>query len=66
TYSGATSTVNTATISTAVGPEAGSIGTTSTNTSSGTMAVSITPQAAVQPLVQGGYADTLRIQITPQ
>ncbi|NOT71472.1 MAG: hypothetical protein HOP09_09390 [Hyphomicrobium sp.] len=66
TYSGATSTVNTATISTAVGPEAGSIGTTSTNTSSGTMAVSITPQATVQPLVQGDYADTLRIQITPQ
>jgi len=66
TFGGATSTVNTATVATAVAAEAGSIGTTSSATSSGTLGVTITPQAPGQPLVSGSYSDVLRIELTPQ
>jgi len=66
TFGGATSTVNTATVGTAVAAEAGSIGTTSAATSSGTLGVTITPQTPGQPLVSGSYSDVLRIQLTPQ
>ena len=44
TFSGATSTLNTATIATAVGAEAGTIAATSTTTPSGSLSVTITPQ----------------------
>ena len=65
-FSGAASTLNTATIPGATGSEAGTIGTTSSSTPTGTVSVTITPQTASQPLVQGSYADTLRITLTPQ
>lgn len=66
TYGGATSTLNTATVATATGAEAGTTGTTAGTTNSGTLSVTITPQAASQTLIGGGYADTLRITVTAQ
>jgi hypothetical protein len=66
TYSGATSTVNTATVATATGAEAGTVATTTSATPSGTLSVTITPQAAASKLIKGSYADTLRVTITPQ
>ena len=65
-YGGASSTLNTATIPTATGAEAGTVGTTSGATSSGSISVIITPQTCAQPLVKGSYSDTLRITLTPQ
>lgn len=66
TFSGATSTLNTATIPTANGVEIGTSATTASATPTGSLAVTVTPQAASQPLISGGYADTLRITITAQ
>lgn len=65
-YAGATSTLNTATIATATGAEAGTTGTTSSAISSGTLSVTITPAAPGQTLIQGNYSDTLRITLTAQ
>lgn len=66
TFGGASSTINTATVATATGAEAGDISATSTSTPSGTLAVTITPQSTVLPLAKGNYTDTLRVTITPQ
>jgi hypothetical protein len=66
TFGGATSNVNTSTIATATGAEAGTIATTASTTPSGTLAVTITPQTSVLGLVSGAYSDTLRITLTPQ
>lgn len=65
TFSGATSTLNTATIPTAAGAEAGTTANTASNTPTGTLSVTITPQAATATLIGGSYADTLRITLTP-
>jgi hypothetical protein len=66
TYSGASSTINTATIATATGVEAGTISATTSATPSGTLSVTITPQTPASKLVKGSYSDTLRVTITPQ
>ena len=66
TFSGAGATLNTATIATATGAEAGTAVSTSGVTPSGTLSVTITPQANAKPLITGTYTDTLRITITPQ
>jgi hypothetical protein len=66
TFSGATATLNTASLPTAVGPEAGTAVSTTGATPSGTMTVTITPQANAQPLLSGNYNDIMRITITPQ
>lgn len=65
TFSAASSTLNTATIPTATGAEAGTTGTTASATPTGSMTVSITPQAAASTLVGGTYTDTLRLTLTP-
>ena len=65
-YSGATSTLNTATVATAAGVELGTSATTTSATSSGTLSVTITPQTPTLKLIKGSYSDTLRITITPQ
>lgn len=65
-YGGASSTLNTATIPTATGAEAGTIGVTSSSTSSGSISVTITPLTPSQNLVPGSYSDTLRVTLTPQ
>ncbi len=66
TFSGAAATLNTATLPTAVGPESGVAVSTTGATPSGTMTVTITPQANVQRLLSGNYTDIMRIEITPQ
>lgn len=66
TFSGATSNLNTATNAAASGQEDGSVATTAGTTPSGSLAVTITPQPPALRLIQGGYADTLRITLTPQ
>lgn len=65
-FGGASSTVNTATVPGAAGPESGSIGTTGSATPTGTLQVTITPSAPALPLVQGSYADILRVTVTAQ
>ncbi len=65
TWNGSTATVNTATAPAAAGPEAGAAVAVPT-AGAGNLTVSITPQANAQPLVTGGYADTLRVTLTPQ
>jgi hypothetical protein len=66
TFSGASASLNTASIPTAVGPESGTAVSTTGSTPSGTLSVTITPQANTQRLVAGSYSDTLSITITPQ
>jgi hypothetical protein len=66
TFSGASPTLNTATIPTASGPEAGAAILTSGATPNGTLSVSITPQLNALPLISGAYSDTLTITLTPQ
>lgn len=65
-FSGATSTLNTATIPSASGLEQGTAVTTVSPTPTGNLSVTITPQNVSQPLMAGSYSDTLRITITPQ
>ncbi len=65
-YGGASSTLNTSTIPTATAAEPGTISATSGPTSSGSIAVTITPLTPAQNLVPGSYADTLRVTLTPQ
>lgn len=65
TFSGATSTINTATVSTAAAAEAGNTATTA-NAATGNLSVSITPATPSLPLAPGSYADTLRITLTAQ
>lgn len=65
TFSAASSTLNTATIPTATGSEDGTTGTTASTTPTGSMSVTITPQAAASTLVGGTYTDTLRLTLTP-
>jgi len=65
TFSGASSTVNTATVSSATGPEAGGVAATS-GAASGSLSISVTPQSPANPLIPGAYNDTLRVTITPQ
>lgn len=66
TFSGATATLNTATTATATGAEAGAAVSTTGATPSGTMSVTITPQANALPLLAGSYSDVMTITITPQ
>ena len=67
TFSGASATLNTATVAGATGTETGTASATSgSGTPSGSMLVRITPQANTQPLIAGSYSDTLRVTITPQ
>ena len=65
-FSGASASLDTATIATATGAEPGTAVSTTGATPSGTMSVTITPQANSTPLITGTYTDTLRITITPQ
>ncbi len=66
TFSGATATLNTATTATATGAEAGAAVSTTGATPSGTMSVTITPQANALRLLAGSYSDVMTITITPQ
>lgn len=66
TFSAVSSTINTATVPTAAGPEAGNVSTLIPGTPSGNLVVTITPQANVLRLLQGSYTDTLRVTLTPQ
>ena len=66
TFSGATATLNTSTTPTATGAESGTAVSTTGATPSGTMTVSITPQANALRLLSGSYSDILTITITPQ
>ena len=66
TFSGATASLDTATVPTAIGPEDGPAAATTGNTPTGSLGVSITPQLNAQPLAAGSYADTLTITLTPQ
>lgn len=65
-FSSATATLNTATTAGAAGPESGTAVSTSGTTPSGSLSLTITPQANSLPLISGSYSDTLRITITPQ
>ena len=65
-FASATATLNTATTAGAAGPESGTAVSTSGTTPSGTLSLTITPQASSLPLISGSYSDTLRITITPQ
>ena len=65
TWNSVTATVNTATVATAAGAEAGTAQAVAT-ANSGNLTVTITPTANAQPLVMGGYTDTLRVTLTPQ
>lgn len=65
-FSGATATLNTATVAGATGPESGTAVSTSGATPSGSLSLTITPAASSLPLIAGSYSDTLRISITPQ
>jgi len=66
TFSGASASLNTATNPLASGAESGTAVSTSGSTPSGTMSVSITPQANSASLVAGTYSDVLTISIIPQ
>jgi hypothetical protein len=65
TWHSVTATLNTSTVATAVGAESGTAQPVAT-AFSGSLAVTITPIANVLPLLQGAYADTLRVTLTPQ
>jgi hypothetical protein len=65
-FSGATASLDTASIPTASGPESGIAAPTAGDTPTGTLGVTITPEANAQPLVAGSYADTLMVTLTPQ
>ena len=65
-FSGANASLNTATNPAATGPESGTAIAASGGTPTGTLSVTITPQANSQPLITGSYSDTLTITITPQ
>ncbi|MEL7047725.1 MAG: hypothetical protein AAFO75_01985, partial [Pseudomonadota bacterium] len=66
TFSGASATLNTATVPGATGAENSGLASTTGSAPSGTLSVVIIPQANVQPLISGTYSDTLRVTITPQ
>lgn len=66
TFSGATATLDTSTNPSATGAESGMGVSTAGTPPSGTLAVTITPQANLQQLIAGSYADTLTITIVPQ
>lgn len=65
-FSGASASLNTATNPLAIGPEAGTAVSTTGTLPTGTLTVTITPQANGLRLLSGSYADTLTITITPQ
>lgn len=65
TWNSVTANVNTSTVPTAAGPEAGTQAPVAT-AFIGSLSVTITPIANTLPLVQGGYTDTLRVTLTPQ
>lgn len=65
TWNAVSATVNTSTLATAAGPEAGTAQPVAT-AFSGPLSVTITPIVNALPLVQGAYSDTLRITLTPQ
>ena len=65
-FSGASASLNTATNPLATGPESGTAVSTTGTLPTGTMTVTITPQANVLKLISGTYSDTLTITITPQ
>lgn len=65
TWHGVTATLNTATAPAAAGAESGTAQPVATGFS-GALSVLITPTANTLPLVQGAYADTLSVTLTPQ
>jgi hypothetical protein len=65
-FSGASASLDTATVPAATGPESGTSVASSGTTPSGTLSVTITPQTSALKLLAGTYQDTLRITITPQ
>jgi hypothetical protein len=65
-FSGATASLDTASIPTANGSESGIAAPTMGVTPTGNLGVTITPEANGQPLVAGSYADTLMVTLTPQ
>jgi hypothetical protein len=65
-YSGTTSSLDTSTLASAAGAEAGTVGTTASSVSSGSISLTVVPLTPTQPLVPGSYQDTLRITLTPQ
>lgn len=64
TWNGQTATIDTATIPTAAGQEAGTA--ESVLAGSGDLDVTITPEANSQPLIGGNYSDSLFVLLTPQ
>lgn len=65
-FSGASASLNTVTNPLATGPESGTAVSTTGALPTGTMTVTITPQANALKLLSGTYSDTLTITITPQ
>jgi hypothetical protein len=64
TWNSVTANVNTSTVPTATGPEAGTAQPVAT-AFIGSLSVTITPIANTLPLVKGAYTDTLRVTLTP-
>lgn len=62
-FGGATSTINTATLATAAGAEAGNTAVTA-NAATGNLVVTIDPVQPSLPLQPGAYTDTLRVTLT--
>lgn len=65
-FSGASASLNTATNPLATGSESGTAVSTTGTLPTGTLSVTITPQANASRLLSGTYTDTLTITITPQ
>jgi hypothetical protein len=65
-FSGAAASLDTATNPAASGPENGAAVLASGSTPSGTLSVTITPEANAKQLVAGSYQDTLTISLVPQ
>lgn len=66
TFAGATASLDTATNPLAAGAEAGAAVSTTGATPTGSISVTVTPQASGLRLMSGSYADVLRITVTPQ
>lgn len=62
-FGGATSTIDTSTVATAAGAEAGNTAVTA-NAATGNLTVSVTPATPSLPLAPGAYSDTLRVTLT--
>jgi hypothetical protein len=65
-FSGANAVFDTSSNPAATGAESGGTSTTTSALPTGTLAVTITPQATAQPLLPGSYSDVLTVSIIPQ